>query len=310
MDPGEATSTLKLQTKLLGEASFKYGSVRWLGRTAASRQWAPEPPADTSLAHVYTAGGDQYTDATLRSIDSRKIRFKSASIGPMENTLDKIAAVYFMATEAPPSEGGDLVAVLELEDGSRIRGGLSAFGDAGAALKDLFGADHAVKADAVRSISFRNGRVTYVSDLTPGAVDENANYIRSTVASPGDLELPHRVDRNARGGGLSIRGKAFRKGIGVHAYSSLTYDLKKGHEKFLVTLGIDDCAGGLGNAVFEVYADGVKVATETMRGRDAARELSLDVSAVDSLRLVVDFGEDGGVGDYADWAAARLIRKP
>jgi hypothetical protein len=308
MPSGEADATVKIKTELFGEQEIGYGRIRWLGRTAAARQWAPEPPADTGMSHIFLVSGDQVMNVTLQSLDSKGVRFKQEK--QMKRKLDQVAAIYFMAAGAPPSEGKDLVAMLDLEDGSRIRGTLTKFDSTGAALKDLFGTEYTLKASAVRSISFRNGRVTYLSDLTPTAVEENANYIRASVASPGDLERPYRVDRNAKGGPLSIRGRAFRKGIGVHAYSSLTFDLKQAHEKFLVTLGIDDVTAGLGDAIFEIYADGTKVASETLRGRDAPKELSLDVANVSSLRLVVDFGEGGGVADYGDWASARLIRKP
>lgn len=308
----DADATLKVKTDLLGEIAYEFRSVSWFGRTTEAKFWPAEPPADTRLSHVYLAGGDQVPNASVTSITSERVigKWGDGQKYALKKKLAEVAAVYFMSLGETPDDGKSLVGVLDLEDASRVRGRLRGFGPDGAALTDLYGHEISLRAGAVRSISFRNGRVAYVSDLAPSAVDENANYIRTEAPAPGDLVLPFRADRNARGGGLSIGGQTFRKGIGVHAYSSLTFELGGGYERFMTTIGIDDVAGGLGHCVFEVYADGVRVASETMRGGDGGRDLNLDVSAVTSLRLVVDFGEDGGVGDYGDWAGARLIRKP
>lgn len=299
-----------IRTKILGEQSFGFSKISSLGRTTEMRNWPPEPPKDRTLSHLFTSTGETIKGVIVRSIDTKVLRFKWRDLRNQPKRMDEVAAVYFSKFGDPPSLGKDIVAVVDLADASQIRGRLTRYDAMGAALTDLFGNAHAIGAGAIRSISFRNGRVVYVSDLAPAAVEENANYIRTPNAAPGDLAFPHRSDRNASGGGLSIRGRTFRKGIGVHAYSSLEYTLNEEYERFLVTVGIDDCAEGRGNADFQVYADGTLVKSVTLRGRDAPYELDLkNLSLVTTLKLVVDFGADGGVSDYADWAGARLIRK-
>lgn len=310
LDP-EQDATLRIKTELLGEATFAFEAVRWFGRTTEAKLWPVEPPSDTRLSHVFLTGGDQVPNASVTSVTAERVlgKWGASHEYVLKKKLTSVAAVYFMVVGANPDDGSELLGVLDLEDASRVRGRLKRFGPDGAVLTDLYGQEFAIRAEAVRGISFRNGRVAYVSDLAPVAVDENANYIRAVSAAPGDLALPYRADRNVKGGGLSIGGKTFRKGVGVHAYSSLEYELGGNYGRFMTTLGIDDAAAGLGNCVFEVYADGNRIASETMRGGDPARDLNLDVTGVASLRLVVDFGEEGGVGDVADWAGARLIRR-
>jgi hypothetical protein len=313
-DPDGPEATLAFQTSLLGTQQIPFSRVRWFGRTAEVKGWPAEPPKDRGMAHVYLANGDRIEGVTLLAVTPANVQFKW-NTRRLRPSIAEVAAVHFMAVGDPPAEGTTLTALLDLSDASRIRGRLERFDAEGAVLTDLYGVRHALRAEAVRHILFRNGRVVYLSDLEPAAVEENANYIRVAKPAPGDLDLPHRRDLNARGGPLSIGRRLFRKGIGVHAYSALTFTLDGRYERFLATVGLDDCAGAGAptlppDVLFEITADGAKVFSETLRARDGAREVNLDVSQVRQLKLVADFGAGGGGGDYADWAAARLIRKP
>ena len=307
-----AEGTLKLATQHAGERAISFGHVRWLGRLAEKDRWPARPPKDAGKSYIYTSGEDLIQGPVLQSIGPKRVRYEldlgEGMVLKRRDKLTTVAAIYFMKFGKPLKVGNDLIAVLDLADGSRIRGRLTKLDAGGAVLVDLYKNTLTIPRAAVRTIAFRNGRVVYLSDLAPTAVDENANFIRVANPAPGDLELPHRADRNARGGALSLRGRVFRKGIGVHSYSSLTYPLGGNYKKFLVTIGIDDCAAGLGNVAFEVYVGARRIATEKLTGRDAPRDLSLDVAGAASLRIVVDFGGEGGVGDYADWAGARLLR--
>jgi hypothetical protein len=59
---------------------------------------------------------------------------------------------------------------------------------------------------------------------------------------------------------------------------------------------------------FTVLADGVQVAgTGLVKGSDAVRHLSADVTGVHTLTLQVGDGGDGNGHDNADWAGAQVI---
>jgi len=94
----------------------------------------------------------------------------------------------------------------------------------------------------------------------------------------------------------------------------LTYSLGKGFARMLATIGIDDETQGRGHVVFRVIGDGKtlfpkKPEDGAISGGEKPRDIDIDVSAVDELTLVVDFGEEMHIFDRADWAGARLIRK-
>jgi hypothetical protein len=123
------------------------------------------------------------------------------------------------------------------------------------------------------------------------------------------LSFPYQRNANVKGGKLSIRGKIFDKGLGVHSMSEITYKLDKKYQKFLVTLGIDDCAEGKGNVTFEIFVDGKRqYYSGNVTGKDSPRNIEIPLKDAQILKLVVDFGEEFNIRDYADWADARLLK--
>ena len=71
-------------------------------------------------------------------------------------------------------------------------------------------------------------------------------------------------------------------------------------------VGIDDEVGSQGDAIFQIYADGTKVADSgKVTGADPAKQLTAQLTDATWLKLVVD--DDGSSNfDHADWAGPRL----
>jgi hypothetical protein len=101
----------------------------------------------------------------------------------------------------------------------------------------------------------------------------------------------------------------YRRGLGTHSKSDLTYTLDGGYASFAATLGVDDAVGSAGSVIYRVYGD-EKLLYESpvVRGGDAPLEMKVDVKRVLLLRLEVDYADGGDVADHADWAEARLLR--
>src|SRR5262249_41274380 len=146
-----------------------------------------------------------------------------------------------------------------------------------------------------------NGKLVYLSDLKPADVKETP-YL--------DGSFPFRADRSVGGHPLHLGGKTYRRGLGVHSKSELTYTLDGGFQTFNATVGIDDAVSGQGSVIFRVYGDD-KLLKETpvLRGGDTPVELEIPVKGVLLLRLEVDYADNGDVADHADWADARLLRQ-
>ncbi|RSM67513.1 alpha-galactosidase [Kibdelosporangium aridum] len=103
---------------------------------------------------------------------------------------------------------------------------------------------------------------------------------------------------------LTINGTTYTKGLGVHAASEVSVYLGRACSAFSASVGIDDeVAGSNGTVVFQVFADGTKIADSgTMTGAMAAKQLSGSLANAEQLRLVVTNGGDTINYDHADWA--------
>ena len=122
---------------------------------------------------------------------------------------------------------------------------------------------------------------------------------------------PMRRDQSVAGGPLSLGGKHFRKGLGVHSRTELDYDIGSGFETFVAEIGIDDAVVPRGSVTFRVTGDGVRLyESPIITGENEPRICKVDIRGVTVLTLLVDYGDDLDLSDHADWGAARILREP
>ena len=129
----------------------------------------------------------------------------------------------------------------------------------------------------------------------------------SSAWGPAEKDRSNGEQLAGDGSALSIGGRVYQKGLGVHAGSELRYTLNGFCSLFSASVGIDDEVGNRGSAVFQVW-NGAALLYDSgvLRGSDAARAVSVNVGGVQTLRLVVTDGGDGIDYDHADWADARV----
>jgi hypothetical protein len=187
------------------------------------------------------------------------------------------------------------------------------------------GAEARIPLDRLSVLSFHSPRLVHVADLTPAAEHHEGRLIASSRP---------RKNRNVAGGPLRLAGRTYSRGLGMRSHSSVTYALDEAYERFLAQIGIDDAvrpddaarSEGVGRsgtaheqtprtwpggaAVFRVYVDGAsRFESDLLRAGDKPVALDIDVTGAQSLTLEVDYGDGLDLGDYADWAAARLLRR-
>jgi hypothetical protein len=155
------------------------------------------------------------------------------------------------------------------------------------------------------SIQSVGGRFAYLSDMKAEGY-RHVPYL--------DVEWPYERDRNVTGGPLVVGGRRFLKGIGMHSASRLTYRLDKKYQRFDAAVAVDDAAEGRGSVTFGVYLlrDGKLTEaykSEIVRGGEAPRAVSVDVSGADAVTLVVDYADRGDEMDRGEWLDARLVQE-
>jgi alpha-galactosidase len=118
-------------------------------------------------------------------------------------------------------------------------------------------------------------------------------------------------DKPVTGVPLTLGHAKYAHGIGTQAVSELLIDLKGGAARFDAVAGVDDGTQATGAVVFEVWADGRKVAeTGKMRAGDKPKPVSADLTGARYLLLLVLDGGDSSRFVHATWAGALLTLSP
>jgi hypothetical protein len=113
---------------------------------------------------------------------------------------------------------------------------------------------------------------------------------------------------NSAGGPLMVAGRSYKRGLGTQATSEIMYALSGKCEIFRSRVGIDDAS--LGSAVFQVFADGVKVwDSGVVKAGDTAKATG-PINLANKTRLVLLVQPDVTVATiepvYANWLQPRL----
>jgi hypothetical protein len=153
---------------------------------------------------------------------------------------------------------------------------------------------------AVASATIRSRRIAYLSDLKPTAVEQRSIAF---------LDLPWRRDRSVMGRPLTLAGRTFEKGIGVHATSKLTFAAGGKYDELAAEIGIDTATNGKGDCLFSIVGDGETLFSQRVRGTDAPLPVRLDIRSKQEITLVVEAGEGLDLADHADWCDVRFIQK-
>ena len=102
---------------------------------------------------------------------------------------------------------------------------------------------------------------------------------------------------------ITIAGKAYGRGLGMHAIGDWSLDLGGTATRLTAWVGVDDEVAGRGSVEFRVFGDGKRLFDSgVMKGGDAAKRVDGARAGVRRLRLLVgEDGDDNGA-DHADWA--------
>jgi len=214
--------------------------------------------------------------------------------------LGRVQGFVFHRPEPPETVLRGLIAAIDLGAGERFTAQWIGMNGTQLRLRLAWGQEVEIPARALSRLEVKNGKLVYLSDLTPVAVEQVGYF---------DGEFAYRVDQSQSGRPLRLGGVTYRRGLGVHSRCVLTYALDGAFARFSAIVGIDDAVGTAGSVIFRVYGDGrLLYESPVVRGADPPREVDVDVRGVVQLKLEVDYADLGDLADHANWAEARLLR--
>jgi hypothetical protein len=110
------------------------------------------------------------------------------------------------------------------------------------------------------------------------------------------------------GRAMRINGVSYTKGLGVHANSTIRYNLGGVCSTFTARAGVDDeVPRNIGSVIFQVFADGTKLyESGVLRSGSPVQSINVSVTGRRELVLTVSGTTDGIGNDHADWADPRL----
>lgn len=247
---------------------------------------------------LWLANGDKLSGGFL-GLSERQVEFQPAK-EPIKIYRIGVAGLGFNpALVVYPEPSGGFYE-LTLLDGSRL-GATKLRVEQGAILASTrFNVSIKAPFSEVLRLHARTSSVVYLSDREPGA----ERYVPYVGPS-----RPYRRDASVEGHPMRVSGEDFERGIGAGTRTLLAYRLEPGDKRFQARVGVDERAGPLGSVVFRVLVDDTeRFASVALSARDAPKTIDLDVSKAKRLILITEFGERGGVRDFADWGEARIIR--
>ncbi len=238
----------------------------------------------------------QSLSGVMVSMDDKAVKFLYQE---QERTItrDKVFGVLLAGTGKAPNLTG--LAELTLADGSTMWAKLNKMRAGLAYLKLVSGPDMVLPWATVRGMRIRSDRLVFMSDLNPTDVYERA------IAQVGSWKK----DKSVRGRPLSIRGRVFDKGIGVHATCRLTFDRPGQFNILAATIGIDDATNGRGDCEFVVLGDGKELQRVRIKGNDEPHDLRVKIEGVKTITLAVEPGKDFDFSDHGNWGDVRLIKE-
>jgi alpha-galactosidase len=144
--------------------------------------------------------------------------------------------------------------------------------------------------------------VAYLSDLTEEAGAENG-------LGPFEKDMSNGLEAAGDGGSLVIAGVCYPKGLGVRAWSNVTYQLGGKYKQLVADTGWDFEAGTQA-PIFEVFLDDQLVydrGEHILPDKDTMVPIAIDVTGKMKLKILLRDGFNDQTKCFAVWGGVRLL---
>lgn len=309
-DPLE--DTLAVEIPALGRTTIPLELVRVVALGETGERADPtrfDPTAGDGMDLVWRRGrseGDRL-EGTIVRIGKDGV----ASAGDLgEITLsprDVLAAT--LANESIGPAVGPRRVEIDLREGGVLVAELVALRSERVVVNAAFGANLSLPFARVERIRFAGDRFAWLSDFTPTTVEQTPY-----LGADDEFLFPWRKDASVTGEPLSIGGVRYGKGLGLHSRTRLTFALDSAFSAFQAEVGVCDEVerlGLTGSAIARVFVDGERVfeSGSLAAGTPAVSIPRLDLKGKKELKIEIDFGDGGDVGDRIAVVDPLLVRE-
>ena len=238
----------------------------------------------------------------------------------------RVFGIVFARREQAAGSGGMSVT---FKDGSRIGVSEISLAEGKASLSLPWKQTVSMTADKLSVIDFSAGRIHYLSDLDPiteryfgldpdgrswGPLFEKDRGTRTGISR--QWKMSRDSFPNSGRPKLTLRGQTYSRGLCIFPSARIEYALDGQYSSLSAIVGVDDqvafnqVKGRPPTAVeITVEGDGKQIWHRKVIAPDDPVDLNVDLSGINTLRLIVDFGDGSSTCDFLDLANARLIVK-
>jgi len=280
-------------------------------------------PAETGTLRadedaLFAPDGTLITKGFVEGFTAAGVRFvlNDDAATAYDRSFKELGAVWFGFEEEKRAKPKGLRAIVQGVDGSVLTGKLGNLAAGELTLTSDGAGSMSVPLAGIQKISLSGGRFVYLSDLTPSKVVEMPHLfdpkVTHTAPFAAGAVRNYHVDRAYPGTApLRLGGMQHRKGLGLHSWVAVTYDLGGAYTRFTAQAGIDDSVLDLpgdveerGSVIFRVLVDGAERGhwpkTGYLSGGAEPVHVSVPLDGAQTLTLVVDYAGPIGPPDYAD----------
>lgn len=218
---------------------------------------------------------------------------------PVNVPLDSVTAAQFASAgaSAPNSERGFRV---KLSDGSSITAKSLRLQDNKLTIDLSDGAPRTLDLASVNSIEQVNGPVSWLSSRPP---------VENVHTPFFEASFPAKMNQTVSGKPIRFADKTYARGIGVHSYSRLSWDLDGAYSAFRTQYAIDGI-GAYANVTVRIKLDDHVVHEKADVGAGAISDvISVPLGDAKRLTLEVDYGKTYDTQDRLNWIEPALVKK-
>jgi len=161
--------------------------------------------------------------------------------------------------------------------------------------------------ERVVRVDYTQGRLEYLSDLTPTKIVTRSNLDDEETPDQWHVYKDSNLDKKP----MVLAGVTYSKGLALKPYAELIYELKGDYREFEAMAGIDDGISVAGSAILQIEGDGKELASIQLPAPDKSRLKALKISVKDVQRLRIIVRSDGefDTARHLDLADAKIRKE-